>query len=354
MASEIRVLEDQLYEADYQNEVLRQKLKRAKGCCDIPGHHHVGPAIERNTQSQPRHKIGIPTPVPDLGQPVIAPPDNQPLPDYQALPPDNFDGNTEPPDSDDYLPIPMESDVPAVPSDPSTSDPPEVLPVPQSETLPPPKPDPQTDQGETQQRLPAPTEPQPPGPEDTKTQDVVPGILPPPTDGQTPEDPPGKIEIPEALKELSQDGLPQLPIPERLDLHDGLSGGHRFEGEDTVGGAFLVVNVLDTYGRMIDISRYDVEGDMTVVALDPELDSADARIGRWEFPASTVRQLIRNAPVSGFHVPIKWQDIKPTGKEVVVHVRLKTQDEEMRCHSRVRIAESATIAEWTPRSPKSR
>ena len=66
MASEIRVLEDQLYEADYQNRILRDKLEQERAIKSQP-YFHDEPYQGTSPPAQP-------TPLPDsmlddLGQP---------------------------------------------------------------------------------------------------------------------------------------------------------------------------------------------------------------------------------------------------------------------------------------------
>ena len=56
----------------------------------------------------------------------------------------------------------------------------------------------------------------------------------------------------------------------------------------------------------------------------------------------------------GFHIPIKWQDVSPATDDVIVHVRLKTEDEEMLCEAELKVRKVESIADWTPRGRKSR
>ena len=197
--------------------------------------------------------------------------------------------------------------------------------------------------------LPAPGGPDPPGPE-LDVPPIVPGdILPPPADGQSNPAPPGKINLPGPTGALPE----PLQLPEQLRLHNGLSGGHRFDDELQSKGLYLVVNILDDRGRVVDPNDFDIDAKLTIVALDPELESDKARIGRWEFPASQLGQFIRSEPVAGLHVPVRWQQSQPSGEDVIVHVRLQSDDEEMLCSGRLKVSGPESIADWTPRSGKS-
>ena len=56
----------------------------------------------------------------------------------------------------------------------------------------------------------------------------------------------------------------------------------------------IVVNVLDRLGKTVDLERFDVEANLSVVILDPLREASDARIGRWDFSPGEVARLTRN------------------------------------------------------------
>ena len=340
MANEIRVLEDQLYEADYENEVQRQKLHRANDCCDqmsVPP-SNVVPAPAIQTQTLPSQPEAYTESIPREGIPL------EPIPmdhgfDDSHIGPSQIDQGS----SIQIVPTPSQNPgaLTDPPMDPRTN--PRTVDPKDAEFIP-------TPESGFEGNLPAPTEPQPPGPSDIRVPPIVPGeVLPPPVRGEGIPVPPGKIDLPNAK-------MTETPIvyPDRLQLHPGLSGGHRFDDAKDVTGMFLVVNVVDQKGRMIDIRNFDVDAKMTVVAIDPNLPIDESRIGRWEFSERDVLRFMRPSPVSGFHVPIRWQGSKPTGENVVVHVRLQTEDEEMRCEAKLSVGKVESIAEWTPRGKSSR
>jgi hypothetical protein len=300
MANEIRVLEDQLYEADYQNQILREKLQRAKN-------HSFQSTIDE------RYPPAEPAPAGDSDQP-----DDFDIEDWDM----GADLGEPMIDNDGFAPDEGTSVPPVTPGENGV------------------------------EMLPPPGGPEPPGKKDLEISPIVPGeILPPPTtEGEEMEAPPGKVDLPEAL-DANQT---PLPIPERLELHSGLSGGHRFDDDPEMDGLYLVINVVDQRGQLLDVSQFDIDADMSVVALDPTLEAADAKIARWDFTAGEVAEFIRSAPVYGFHVPVKWQDRLPASDQVIVHVRLKTEDEEMRCEGRLSVNRPATIADWTPRGEKAK
>jgi hypothetical protein len=192
--------------------------------------------------------------------------------------------------------------------------------------------------------MPPPGGPEPPGKEDLEFPPIVPGeLVPPPGRGEEMEKPPGQIQLPESV------GVKANPVPKSVRIHKGLSGGHQFDGDEKIDGMHLVINAVDSHGKTVDLSQFDIDAKLTVVALDPQRSAAEARIGRWEFTAEEVIESIRSDPTSGLYVQVRWQESKPLSEEVIVHVRLRAEDDAMQCESRLNIGDAARVANWTPR-----
>ncbi len=319
MASEIRVLEDQLYDADYQNRVLHDKVTRLE------------------TQSQ-RVKTDIPSPRSANPDGDRSPQSNQddPLIDLQEL--DNL-GEME--EMEEFAVPLIDEGVP-------------------DEEMPPPnthrESDPAARDGKRSgsggrssgtELLPPPGGPEPPGKDDLKLPEIDQGELLPPASGNAPETHrAGRVMLPESLQAKTK------PVPHNLQIHKGLSGGHQFDGDNQVGGMYLVINAIDRRGRPVDLDRFEVEAELTIVALDPTRKPSEARIGRWEFTAAEVKELIRSEPTSGLHVALRWQEGEPNSDDVIVHVRLRAEEEEMRCEGRMKIGTSVATAKWSPRGQR--
>jgi hypothetical protein len=111
----------------------------------------------------------------------------------------------------------------------------------------------------------------------------------------------------------------------------------------------IVVTAVDKFGRMVSLDGFDVDADLTIVILDPQLEPSKARLGRWDYSNQQVATFLRSKPISGLHVPIQWNNAVPSSDEVIVHVRLRAEDDEMRCDGRVKVAKKTALAEWTPR-----
>ena len=257
MASEIRVLEDQLYDADYQNRVLQDKIQRLR---------EQALEAESDVRQEPE-----PAARADEASLPSSPPAAESDPEEMFEPPFIEEGELADP-----------SDLPgAIPPDRAGS--------PRSEP----------DDGDSSGAdLIPPSAPEPPGKEDIELPEVFPGeLLPPARDGDG-ESPPGRISLPESVQATS------TPFPEAIRIHRGLSGGHQFDEDDQIDGMYLVINAIDKLGKTVDLGAYDIDAELTVVALDPTLEADVARIGRWDFTAEEVQELIRDDPTSGLHVPV--------------------------------------------------
>ena len=121
------------------------------------------------------------------------------------------------------------------------------------------------------------------------------------------------------------------------------------DADSEVDGLYLVVTVEDESGRTLSLDDFEVDADLSVVVLDPNDDSEDARIGRWDFKPAQVREMVRKSPIDGIHIQIPWQDRVPESEDVIVHIKMAAAEEEMRWQGRVRLEQSAAISHWLPR-----
>ncbi|WP_372894863.1 hypothetical protein [Stieleria sp.] len=367
MANEIRVLEDQLYDADYQNRVLRDELERSRNQDLRPeGPSDRVPRERILNQSPPQVPDDQRAPPPDdyeildLNSPNVTEPARPSTPDQTEQPGTETPtpAPTPEPAAGTGLPLPPAIDNVPVQDAPKTSDSPLPLVDPPTESVPkeglgmptetPAAPKPTESEGPFLE-LPPPAELIPPGEGELMDDQIIPG--PPLPPDEDPESPPGKVKNPDDAKTMGFEPptTEPLAIPDRLELHDGLSGGHQFDQDADIDGLFLVVTVVDDKGRSLSLENFDVDADLTVVVLDPDDDSEDARIGRWDFNPEQVRDMVRQAPIDGIHIPIAWQDRVPAGNDVMVHIRMAAAEEEMRCQGRVRLEQSVASANWLPR-----
>lgn len=305
MANEIRVLEDQLYEADYHNQVLADEVERLKRKIAIP---EASPAVraERGERSE------------------IA---------DEALQPG---GETaSPPARSRQTPTPAPAPTPALPARPL----PDASTRPDTSTLP--------DTGT------APEPPQvaiPPGAEELQIPDVDLGDPVPPGDPTAPaEPPPGQIQLPDSVQRLYR-REPSPPVLIRI--NPGLSGGHRFDDHPEQRGVYLAIEAVDEQGRVVDLEDFEVQGELSVALLDPQREPAEARLGQWTFDQEDLRSMIRShrgepAAADRIDVYVRWEEKQPLGTHVIAHVRLSAEQTQLRAEAELPIAETA-LMQWSP------
>lgn len=408
LSGEVRLLEDQLYEADYRNRVLAEKLAREKNKASAqsapstmnlaPRTQSYGPVVSPIITDGGRI---LPSPI-DEGDIVPPPGENSTVNDAVITPLPLSDPTTDsqvPLSSSPADPYEMEAGFddadldsvidagqPVAPEDlksdmsnsgfgeGSTGDVSEEDSAPGANSDDPfvddgnpiqlpkefgagttdsPTPPPS---GDSRYELPSygtpPGEPEPPGKDDLVIPPIIEGeIIPPPPGDLDSEELPGKVPgLPNSLRDL---GKGTSTIPQGLSLHPGFSGAQQFYADDEADGLMLVVNVLDEDGRMMNLNDFDIDAELSVVALDPTKPGDEARIARWDFGPEEVKNLVRHVPVSGFHVPVVWDTVRPDADEVVVHVRLQSGDDRMACEGRVNVARNARVARWSPRAASS-
>ena len=349
------MLEDQLYEADYHNRVLRDDLRRARIEASEVQIHAASPAQGKSSQDlSPPPIQPSPDPRSDSGNSVVE----------ESKPESSEEFNLDdlmPPVLDEGEPIDpkalktLDDDVDGGVSSPSSADSSEqAKPSFVPPTLPgsdPPKSDspikaPSLEDSDSKKPLePAPGGPVPPGKSDTEIPPILPGETLPPGNDSDSAKPPGQILLPDSVNAVDR-------IPDTLRIHQGLSGGHRVDGQ--IRDMMLVVNVVNHLGKTIKLEDFQVAAELSVVILDPKREPSEARIGRWNFDREEVIALVKKEPISGFHIPINWHEFQPKGDEVIVHVRLRAEEDEMRCEGTVRVEKQPAIAEWTPRGESRR
>lgn len=283
MAGEIRQLEDKLYAAEYEKEVLQQQLERKHQRIErLTEEDRVAPAnpsqpgrSNLNAASQDRDdaNVGSGRRSNDSLPPAV------PLPDRR----DSFDD----PLGDDLeidLGDPMDGDASMQPPSLDLGTPPPISPVPprESDLIPP-----SIDIGE----------PQPPG-----------------SNNGTQPKPPGQIQIPGEVRQL----FPGAPsVATAVEVHPGLSGVHHQNNDADVDGIYLVVSIKDASG-----TPFEADKPISIVMLDPARDGEDARLGRWDLSVQDVREKFKSNPLDSYHIPLPWSSKKPLGTDVAIFVRV--------------------------------
>jgi len=302
MIGEIRNLEDQLYEADYQNKILVDELARTRSQIVVPD--------TRRSRSPGQNGATTPRPgtSPSTSSATPVPLDPQrPQPILPARP--------IPPSSDDLTPPPA--------SRPGT---------PQNRSFEPP------------------LVPIPPGAE-MEFPDVDLGEpVPPAGINAMPELPPGRIELPDATR---RNVRVQPAEPVAIRINPAMSGGHRFDDSDTKTGMHLAIEAIDERGDLVRLEDFDVAAQLSIVLLDPTLPTAEARLGRWDYDIGQIRKMIRPGQNSAIHVYIAWNEKQPSGKQVIAHVKLTGDQTQMQAQADLNTAD-VNVAQWNPRSGQMR
>lgn len=382
MIREVRVLEDKLYEADYKNRVLAEKLKRARiEASEVPIHsakpaRRPDPLRQGTNRREPSFE---PTPDPNANRKDDFPAEDEEIGLSDLLPPTFDEGEPVEPDAIE-IDQPGNSPDPKKPlnldpvplTDPPDTSSPNVLPAPIFPDSNPIRPDTESPKDSPATPLPAfslppsdggssngdaakPTEPNsgtrlldpapggpvPPGKADTELPPVLPGEQLPPQLGSPDENkPPGQIQLPDSVKSNDR-------VPDSLKIHPTLSGASRID--EKIQDMLLVVNVVNDLGKTINLNEFLVDGEMSIVVLDPKREPSMARLGRWNFDREQVLSFVKDSPVSGFHIPLEWTMDEPLGSEVIVHVRLRAEDDEMRCEAKLNLDKQRGVAGWLPR-----
>ncbi len=319
MAGEIRNLEDQLYQADYENQVLHDRLSRAE---------LKASQVQMPTDARRRSLFG--KTLDDQGNVVDTPAITPVSPSFA---PEAADSELQTPLQP--APEPTAPLLPARPIVPPTAAPENLVP---------------------------PAEAMPPGKDDVTLPDVELGEpMPPrsadPADDQ-PEFHPGQIQLPDNAKRLGETTLNE---PVAIRINPSLSGGSSLDASrDSGEGISILIEAIDETGKVVSLDRFDIDANLSVVLLDPELPAAQARIGKWDFGPDQIREMLRRELDSqiygqGIHVLVPWGEQLPQSSKVIAHVRLSAAETLMQTSAELNVA-LPQVAEWTPRAnmPKPR
>ena len=322
MASEIRILEDQLYEFDSEYRVLEQELdalqaENARLRNVLPS---GGAAGQSNLLSPQRNVPQTAAPQSPL---LPVPGSGQGKPPSTAVPPSSsrksVPGEPSPAPSLEGAPPAANRDAPQNPLSPSE------LPAPQS------VPGANTQDPYDLKDLVPPT---------IEHGEAMPPTLPPvkSSDGSGPltlnapdemELELGRISLPAQL--ASTEGTAAANGPARLPsavemprdtrivevkFHPSLCRAVNLDGEGDDDGLSLVLQPLNAAGQFVPLSA-----ELLVVAIDPSRDNSQRPPGRWNFAAEEVKAKLHPIGSSqGVHLNLPWNGTEPQADRLVVFV----------------------------------
>lgn len=286
MAGEIRVLEDQLYDADYHNQVLTDELERLKRRIAIP---EGSPAVraERTERSTLAEEV-----------PRVQP---------------RSEAASPPPRSRPTLPA-----RPILPDASEAPEPPQVA--------------------------------IPPGAEELQFPDVDLGAPVPPGDPSGPaEPPPGQIQLPDSVQMLYR-REPSPPVLIRINpglsgghrFDDSQEQRGVYLAIEAVDEQGRVVDLDDfeVQGELsvalLDPQREPTEARLGQWTFDQEALRSMIRSHGGQ-PAAADR----------IDVYVRWEEKQPLGTHVIAHVRLSAEQTQLRAEAQLPIAETA-LMQWSP------
>lgn len=286
LIAENRVLEDQLYEADYKNQRLRDELEK----------YRDGPSEE--PRRDPRDESR------DFGPPSSRTPDESSerrdesfdSPDAQLLPPIES--------ADDAADRRIEN-----------------VPEPRNEAL------------------------EPPDLDSLMPPEIEMGTPVPPADTDAPQEAPeGQIELPDLTAEL-----PPLPVALRIhpglsgghqaDADPDIDGVYlvvQFIDEDG--------NVVDISNVDIDANMSIALIDPAVGV------EGGGQLGRWDYLPEEIAAMRRDSVPGSLHVTVSWDDARPEGESVMALVRISNGDIKLQGKATLPLEPRGSVAGWVPRS----
>ena len=144
----------------------------------------------------------------------------------------------------------------------------------------------------------------------------------------------------------------------RIRLNQRLTGGYNFDGVAGHEGIMVVVEPQDSSSRYVPAA-----GELTVEVRDPRKSDLDGRVGKWKFDAIEARQKMRRTLMGrGIHLELPWPTAPPQSERLQVLVSFQTPDGRTLKTSREIIVKPMTSAlearaakaerTWSPYRPR--
>ncbi len=178
---------------------------------------------------------------------------------------------------------------------------------------------------------------------------------------EVPDLQPPTIELPEATDAPQVDMAPgddQTMVvngpPTQLVINKRLTGGLDRDGHDGDEGLLVVFELRDAAGHL---AKWP--GKVSVVAMDPALEGAAARVARWDISADELPAHYLNSFIGrGLQFELPWPGRPPENRELVLFVRFTT-DEGQKLTSDTTInvrppGDASNLDRQTQRSPRNK
>jgi len=167
----------------------------------------------------------------------------------------------------------------------------------------------------------------------------------------------GMIRMPEGSKvQPASAAEPVTPVTRKtltdkkvvnIGFHPTMCRGQNLDDAPGDDGLYLVVTPMNESGQILNEA-----GTLTVIVEDPAEPTDNGRIAAWEFTPEQLAETLEPIGASqGFHLSLPWQEKKPTSKTVVAYLRYSSSNRRTLVNQRevqLRV-QSAEKAIWTPR-----
>lgn len=132
-----------------------------------------------------------------------------------------------------------------------------------------------------------------------------------------------------------------------LFLNPLLTGGADFDGQPGDEGLSVVLEPRNSQDEYVSQA-----GAISVVVLDPTRQGDAARVARWDFDQSAVRQMLAaSSPARGLKLELPWPAAPPANSHLKVFIRYETADgRRLQSDREIHLASAGEISPgWTPR-----
>lgn len=193
-------------------------------------------------------------------------------------------------------------------------------------------------------------------PADTPPSIELPPLLEIPSPAQpSPAKPDEILPVPAGPRDILRPATPERISPKPTDkkvthlfLNPALTGAADFDGQPGDDGLRVVVEP-----RNADEQFIAEAGVLSVVLLDPDRQGEAARVARWDFDQSAMRQLIAaSSPGRGIKLEVPWPASAPAASRLKMFVRYETPDgRRLQTDREIFVTPpGVSLSRWTPRS----
>ncbi|MBW8885199.1 MAG: hypothetical protein JF612_10600, partial [Planctomycetia bacterium] len=132
-----------------------------------------------------------------------------------------------------------------------------------------------------------------------------------------------------------------------LFLNPLLTTAADFDGQPGDDGLRIVLEPRNAAGQFVSEA-----GPVSIVVLDPDRQGEAARIARWDFDQSAMRQLLTASSGHEIKVEVPWPASAPTANKLKLFVRFETADgRRLQADREIFVTPPGqTLSRWTPRS----